>query len=705
MAIITFGDGTNAGYVEKDTGSGANTSVSATLGWAQAGGDLILVEVSFAVSVGPVVAGYPQDTSGNTYTFVESQTDPGSNFTVALYECRSAKKAAAGANAVTVHVTTAGAAGDLLVTVFGATAPGYVWIRDQINKASGTSATPANGSITTAFANTFAVALISVGNTIVSPFPGAPWTNETVDPNGGQESYAINTSTLTLAPTYNQSPSGVYAALIASYGASPAAPTLAVNQRAPGFPRSAPPPGVSQLGRGVLVPPTVTGVARTMQVSIAGAATIADALSVTRGMVDAILGQATEVFSLTRNQTATTLAVQVRAPGFPIGAPIPGIARLGLGVLVPVTPAGVARAMAVAIQGAATLGDALSVTRALADIILGAATLADPLNVTRALTDGIHGVATVGDSLSVTRAMTDAIAGHATVADALSVTRALTDAIHGAATVTDAMAVARALVDGIVGAATLSDAASVTRPLTLAALGQGALVFGLTVTIPGNPASFRVNVRPPWVPMSMPLPGVARLGRGVLMPSSPGLTRSMQLAIVGGAIETDALGVARPLSDAISGAATVGDTLGVQRGLVEAIAAHASVAEALGVRRGLVDAIAGAASLSLADVVARGMALAAGGHAVLFLNNSAVPMAVAIAGDARLSAALGRVRSFQVAILDAATMSAVPTLTRGMALAILAVSHGTYGAAEPPALVRLRLGELDLLVFVMGEIP
>lgn len=649
---ISFGDGTNAGYVEADTNGGASTSVSATLGWAQATGDLILVEVSFAVSVGPVVAGYPQDTSGNVYTFVESQTDPSSNFTVALYECRSAKKANAGANAVTVHVTTAGAAGDLLITVNGATAPGYVWIRDQINKSSGTSATPANGSITTTFANTFAVALITVGNTIVSPFPGAPWVNQAVDPNGGLESYAISTATATLAPTYNQSPSGVYAALIAAYGASPAAPTVVVNQRAPGFPRSAPPPGIARLGSGVLVATTPAGVARTMSATIQGTATVTDALAVARAMIAAIVGQAGATFNLYRVPFSPPLIVQARAPGFPIGAPIPGIARLGSGILAQTTTTGVARSMGVAIQGQGTETEAMSVARPLADTITG------------------HGSLT--DALSVARALSVAIAGSAVVGDTMAVARAMVDAVHGQASMTDAMSVARAMVDAIVGHASASDALNVSRPLVVSMGGQAVVAFSLSLSVPGTPSSVRVNARPPGVPMSFPLPGVARLGSGILVATSPGaVIVAMQVSIAGQATTLDTMAVKRALVDAMAGAGVAGVSAGVLRSLQDAIHGQASDIAAMTVVRGMLEAIAGKGATTFGPLpIARGMANALHAMASLGLPLSvARSMMAAIQGHALAAFANSQPTVF-------ITMN--PTITVSTAMAPTTIAAGDF---------------------------
>lgn len=240
MSIIT-----QSGYVEADTNGGASTTVNAVLTWAQAAGDLIVVMVNVAVASAPILAAYPQDTSGNKYVPIgTSETDTSNNFTGVFYACLNAKAASASANTVTVKDTTAGAAGDLLVAVFGATAPGYIWILDQFNKNRGTGTSVTPGAVTTVYPNEFLTSFAIVANALTTPFPGSPWINEAVDPNGGQESYYIATTTQSgVNPTFTQNSSGVWVALIATFAAIPMVPPASFPDRNAAPPRPFPDSG------------------------------------------------------------------------------------------------------------------------------------------------------------------------------------------------------------------------------------------------------------------------------------------------------------------------------------------------------------------------------------------------------------------------------------------------------------------------------
>lgn len=240
MPIITFGDGTHPGYAEADTTGGASATVNVALTWAQAAGDLILVWVSFAVSAGPLLAAYPQDTSGNVYVPIgTSETDSSNNFTGVLFACLHAKAAAASANTVTVKDTTAGAAGDLLVSVFGWTAPGYIWILDQFSKNRGNSTTATPGAVTTVYPNEVLAAFATVANTVTAG-PSSPWNNEPADPNGGMESYYIATTTQSAVnPSYTQT-TGVWISVIATFAAIPMVPPAVYPDRVAAIPTSSP---------------------------------------------------------------------------------------------------------------------------------------------------------------------------------------------------------------------------------------------------------------------------------------------------------------------------------------------------------------------------------------------------------------------------------------------------------------------------------
>jgi hypothetical protein len=185
-------------------------------------------------------------------------------------------------------------------------------------------------------------------------------------------------------------------------------------------------------------------VARPMTDAIAGAATMLDAMGVARHIVDAVSGQAsvTDAVNVARHivdatvgqATVTDAAKVARAMADTIG----GHASAAFAEAV-------ARHMADAIAGQASVTDALSVNRALSEVIAGQAIAIfnNSGGSTVAFVVSIGGHVTLVDALSMARAMAEAIHGAATMSDALSLARGMGLVVDGASSLSAQIAIAR----------------------------------------------------------------------------------------------------------------------------------------------------------------------------------------------------------------------------------------------------------------------
>jgi hypothetical protein len=218
MPVIVF-----SGRAHGDNAGGASPTVGAALTWSQSKGDLIVVQVAYGIHVGQSpLAGYPQDTRGNTYVQIGTTiSDTSGFFSLAMYACLNAEAASLNSNLVEFAVSTPESAADMSVEVFGATAPGSTWIPDQFSNArgSGTSGI-APGAVTTTYPNEFLVAADGVGYATTGD-PSVPWNSEPVDGLGNVQSYYVASSTQVANPTYAQSPSSTWCAQIGTFAAKP----------------------------------------------------------------------------------------------------------------------------------------------------------------------------------------------------------------------------------------------------------------------------------------------------------------------------------------------------------------------------------------------------------------------------------------------------------------------------------------------------
>lgn len=217
--------------VQKATSSvnpGGGTSASVALGSAVTAGNLIAVVASFASSATPGISSFT-DTQGRTYTIdvgSKLQGGPTTNYgQLGVAVGYVANIAGSAAPTVTVNFN-AGVSARICISVYEMAAAAF----DQAVSATGSSATPSAGSITTPVNGCAGVAVMVIddgggfGNSITA---GAGWTLDGQGGGGssdaGAESREIATAGAVTGNFGNSGHSGTWYALAATF--KPAAPT------------------------------------------------------------------------------------------------------------------------------------------------------------------------------------------------------------------------------------------------------------------------------------------------------------------------------------------------------------------------------------------------------------------------------------------------------------------------------------------------
>lgn len=519
-----------------------------------------------------------------------------------------------------------------------------------------------------------------------------------VDQSGGGNNWSVTGTITTNADEPNMAlPAAVVPAIF-----SP-------RRRAPGFPPTAPFPGVPRLGVGLLVPSTF-GTSRTLGLLVGGKGTLTNPLLAARPLVDNVAGAATFLAPL---KAARPLADGLH----------------GAATLTASAPA-VARGMTDAVHGAATLtASPFAVARAMAAAVHSAATLAQALSVARSLTLTAHGQATLGALLGKAFHLALAAQGQATVADALAVQRALADVIGGHATLTPAQVlIARGMADAIGGSVVLTEALKAARPLSmgiagvaqvLATFGPGTLVLALAIHAAASMADPLKVARA----LAATLNGHATTAEALLV------SRTLTAALQARATTTDTLSVARPLADAMHSAASMTGALSRLRPLAAAVAAGATVTNAAKVARALnlamkgqaalqfslggaivalAMAILGSATTSPTTKVFRGLASTVEGQANLSAALSfLIHLAVSIAGDVTLTSPTSIARGFQLHALARASVLEQLSIARafGLSLDANAFLQASFVPSVPPIVIHGAIAVAPAIVGTMDVEP
>jgi hypothetical protein len=213
MPVIALG-----GYAVATDGNAGAQALSDTLTWAQSAGDLIVLLINYDASLSLAQI---SDTSGNVYTPFGSAIS-NADYNEAMYYCLGAKAAGAGANTVTVRLSATGIQGSFSVAVFGFTAPGHTWMKDQYVNDSQTNVTSVTtGIVTTTHANEVLISGTGV-HAHVQAASGGSWITEPTDGLGDAQEYLVVDSIQTdLAATYVQNVAGIALSQLGTFAAGP----------------------------------------------------------------------------------------------------------------------------------------------------------------------------------------------------------------------------------------------------------------------------------------------------------------------------------------------------------------------------------------------------------------------------------------------------------------------------------------------------
>lgn len=574
---------------------------------------------AFRTTTGVPTISSVADTSGNVYRRIVGNAYDNFNYvsggwvTQEIWYSPNIAAASAGSNTVTATFSSTASQYSAILIHEISGVDTYAPLLAQAHDFNGSNnATMVSGTVFAPGGSAIVFAYFSIGNAFSAVGSGYTLAEETTD-TGQATEYQIVTGGF-FSPTMTQTPAGDATGLSVVFGVPPPPPPK-TQQRSPRFPPPFPIPGVALLGGGILAAAQPVASAALVALLAGVGAMTADpsgsigalvdtmsgtgALTATVGGAGALACTMGAVGGMTATgQTALAdvgaVATQVRAPGFPLSAPIPGVPLLGTGVLAVggATPGPLAATLA----GVGALSATLAASGALTDTMAGSGALSATLSGAGALSDTMNGVGALTATVGGAGALTDTMNGVGAITATLGAAGALVDTMAAVGALSGTIAGAGELDAVMTGSGALNATLAGAGALSCTMAGVGALLATVAALPPATPmfTSRRALGYPP----SAPLPGIVRLGTGVLQTppvSAPGAMIANMTGVgamtatpsgAGAAVGTFA-GVGGLTASAAGGGGLSGTFVGV-----------GALAGTLGGAGGLADTMAGVGALT-----------------------------------------------------------------------------------------------------------